>query len=53
MDTLQIAFAVMAATLALVTFVAWRQGNERRDIVLLGSTGGLMGLGAALTAALA
>ncbi len=43
----------MAVTLVLVTIGAWRQGNERRDVVLLGSTGGLLGLGAALSAALA
>ena len=52
MDTSTILFAVLTATLVGVTFHAWRLGNEKRDLALLGVFGGLMGAGTALTSIL-
>lgn len=43
-------FIVLAVTMAVVTLQAWRLGCEKRDIALLGTTGGLLGLGAAVSA---
>lgn len=39
MDTTDLFFTAMTATLFAVTFNAWRLGNERRDIALLGTIG--------------
>ena len=50
MDNLALLLGIMAATLLLTTFNAWRQGSDRRDLALLGALGGLFGLGSALTA---
>lgn len=50
MDTVVLLLIIMAATMFAVTFHAWRLGNERRDVVLLGTVGGLCGVGAALVA---
>lgn len=50
MDTSTLLLALMAATLAGVTFHAWHLGNERRDVALLGVFSGLCGAGAAVTA---
>jgi hypothetical protein len=50
MDTDTLLLGVMTVTLAFVTFQAWRLGNERRDVALLATCGGLFGAGTALTA---
>ena len=52
MDTSTLFFAIMIATLAGVTLHAWRLGNEKRDIVLLGVFSGLCGVGTVVTAIL-
>ena len=50
METSTILFAIMSATLLVVALHAWRLGNERRDVALLGTIGGVCGLGAAFSA---
>ncbi len=50
MDSIVILFAIMTATMFAVTFHAWRLGNEKRDVVLLGAVGGLCGVGTAFAA---
>ena len=52
MDTSTLLLAVLTATLAGVTIHAWRLGNEKRDVVLLGVFSGLMGAGTAVAAIL-
>ena len=52
MDTDTVLFAILTATLMGVTFHAWRMGNEKRDVVLLGVVSSLMGAGTAVTAIL-
>ncbi|HRD94925.1 MAG TPA: hypothetical protein PLA97_00790 [Rubrivivax sp.] len=49
MDTSMLLFGIMTAILAAVTFHAWRLGNEKRDIALLGVCSGLLGLGTVVT----
>ena len=49
MDTITLVFAVMTLCLAGVAFHAWRLGNEKRDIVLIGVCCALMGAGPAVT----
>jgi len=50
MDHLPLLLGIMAGALLLAAFNAWRQGNEGRDVTLLGALGGLFGLGTALAA---
>lgn len=45
MGTTVLLLAVMTATMFAVTFQAWRLGNEKRDVVLLGAVGGLCSVG--------
>jgi len=52
MDTSTLLFAVMTFCLVGVTFQAWRLGNEKRDVVLLGVFSALLGTGTAVTAIL-
>jgi uncharacterized membrane protein YadS len=52
MDTAVLTLAIMTATMFAVTFHAWRLGNEKRDVVLLGAVGGLCGVGTAVAAIL-
>lgn len=52
MDTSTTLFAILTATLVGVTFHAWRLGNEKRDVMLLGAFGGLCGVGTAVAAIL-
>lgn len=52
MDTSTVLLAMLTATLAGVTAQAWRLGNEKRDIALLGVFSGLCGVGTAFTAIL-
>ena len=47
MDTIVLLLAIMTATMFAVTIHAWRLGNEKRDVVLLGAVGGLCGVGTA------
>jgi uncharacterized membrane protein YadS len=50
MDTAVLILAIMTATLFAVTFHAWRLGNEKRDVALLGTVGGLCGVGTVVAA---
>jgi hypothetical protein len=52
MDTSTLLLALLTATLAGVTFHAWRLGNEKRDVALLGVFSGLCGVGTTVTAIL-
>lgn len=52
MDLLTPLLAVLALTLAVATWLAWRERNDTRDVALLGGFGGLLGAGAALSAVL-
>ena len=52
MDTSTLVFAILTLCLVGVTFHAWRLGNERRDVVLLGVFSALMGAGMAVAAIL-
>ena len=52
METSTLLFAIMTIILVGVTFHAWRLGNERRDVALLGVVSGLLGTGAAVSAIL-
>jgi hypothetical protein len=52
MDTSTLLFVILTLCLAGVTFHAWRLGNEKRDVVLLGVFSGLMGAGTAVAAIL-
>jgi len=52
METATLLFLVMTATLAGVAGYAWRIGNERRDVALLGTCSALCGAGALITATL-
>ena len=52
MDTSTLLFAILTICLVGVTFHAWRLGNEKRDVVLLGVFSGLMGAGTAVSAIL-
>lgn len=47
MDTDTTLLAVLAALLAVVTWLAHRQGNERRDVGLLAAIAGLLVTGTA------
>ena len=50
MDKLPLLLGIMAVTLAFAAFNAWRQGNDRRDLIALDSLGGCFGLGTAVAA---
>jgi hypothetical protein len=52
MDTAVLLLAIMTATMVVVTFQAWRSGDEKRDVALLGTVGGLCGVGTAVAAIL-
>ncbi|MGN6825911.1 hypothetical protein [Paucibacter sp. M5-1] len=52
MDTSTILFAILTPCLVGVTLQAWRLGNEKRDIALLGVFSALMGMGTAVAAIL-
>jgi hypothetical protein len=52
MDTSTLVFAILTLCLLGVTFHAWRLGNERRDVVLLGGFSALMGVGTTVAAIL-
>jgi uncharacterized membrane protein YadS len=50
MDNGTLLFTLMTVTLIGVTWHAWRLGNERRDVALLGSFGAMCGVGAVVSA---
>ena len=52
METSTLTSAILAVTLAAVTLYAWRLGNEKRDVALLGAFSGLFGVIAVVTVAL-
>lgn len=52
MENATLLLGLMATVFALVTFQAWRLGNEKRDIVALGTFAGLFGVGTAAVAML-
>lgn len=52
MDTTTTILAVLSLTLVGVTVHAWRLGNERRDVALLGAFATACGLGTAVSVAL-
>jgi hypothetical protein len=49
MDTVTTILVVLTVTLAGVTWHAWRLGNERRDVALLGTFATLCGAGTAVS----
>jgi hypothetical protein len=49
MDPITLVFASLTTCLVGVTFQAWRLGNEKRDVVLLGVFSGLLGAGMAVS----
>jgi hypothetical protein len=52
METSTLILAALAVTLAGAAIQAWRLGNERRDVALLGAISGLFGAGTAFTVVL-
>jgi hypothetical protein len=48
MDNLILLPAIMTATMVIITVKAWLDGTEKRDVALLGTVGGLCGLGTAV-----
>jgi hypothetical protein len=52
MDSITLTLLIFAVALVGVTLHAWRLGNERRDVALLGSFAGMAGLGAVVAAAI-
>ena len=52
MDTSTLLLGILTICLVGVTFHAWRLGNEKRDVVLLGVSSALMGTGTAVAATL-
>ena len=50
MDTAVFSPAIMTATMLSVTIHAWRLGNEKRDVALLGVVGGVCSVGTAVAA---
>ena len=52
MDTPTLIFGLMTLALVIVTLQAWRMGNEKRDVALLGVCSGVLGLGTAMAVAL-
>jgi hypothetical protein len=50
MDTTTLLLAILTVTLAGVALHAWRLGNEKRDVALLGVCSSLLGFGTVVTA---
>lgn len=48
MDTLTLLCLLLTAVMAAAAWQAWRIGNERRDVLLLGAGGGVSAVGAAM-----
>lgn len=49
MDTITLLFFILTICLVGVTFHAWRLGNEKRNVALLGVFSGLLGVGTAVS----
>ncbi len=49
MDTSTLLLTILTISLVSVTLLAWRLGNEKRDVALLGAFSGLMGAGTAIS----
>jgi hypothetical protein len=47
MDTLTLLCLLLAVVLFAAAWQAWRIGNDRRDVTLLGVSGGVSAVGAA------
>jgi hypothetical protein len=47
MDTLTLLCLLLAVTLLAAAWQAWRIGNDRRDVALLGVSSGVSAVGAA------
>lgn len=45
MDALTISLISLTAIMLITTYLAYRQGNEKRDIGLLGALTGVFGVG--------
>jgi hypothetical protein len=52
MDSPTLLLGLMTLALIGVTLQAWRMGNEKRDVALLGACSGVLGLGTVLAVAL-
>ncbi len=52
MDTITIMLSTFAVTMVLVTWLAYRQKNEKRDIALLACVAGITGVASAATMAM-
>jgi hypothetical protein len=52
MDTSTLMLAIMTLCLVAVTLQAWRLGNEKRDVALLGVFSALLGASTAVAAIL-
>lgn len=52
METSTLLLGILTATLAAVAIQAWRLGNEKRDVALLGTFCGLCGAETAVSAVL-
>ena len=50
MENLLLVPAIMTAIMVIVTVQASLNGTEKRDVVLMGTVGGLCGLGTAVAA---
>jgi len=48
MESLTLCLSLLAVVLASSAWQAWRLRNDRRDVWLIGASGGVSGLGAAL-----
>lgn len=48
METLVLCLSVFAVVLLVIAVQAWRLRNDRRDVWLMGTSGGALGVGAAL-----
>jgi len=49
MDPFSLVLGLLTVTMLIVTFNAWRIGNEKRDVALLGTVGALLGVGTVFT----
>lgn len=52
MDTAVLLLAILTATMFATAFQAWRDGDDKRDVALLGAVAGLCGVGTTAAATL-
>lgn len=50
MQSFTLVLLALMASLVFAAWHAWRIGNDRRDVALLGSVAGLLGVGAGVAA---